>query len=385
MGISRICLAGKNRIAVDALLFMVERGFKDYLMVCPNRGDDGNSNWQPSLLRFARELGVEIVNLAQAKQVPDILFLSLEFDRIIRPGDFCSSRLFNLHFSALPAYKGMYTSALPILHGQSHTGVTLHKIDAGIDTGPILGQTIFELCREWTARDLYFAYMDHGLALFRKYFDELVAIDTPSSTPQPAIGASYYGKNAIDYANLKINLRDTADGIVRQLRAFSFREYQTPVIDDMEIGDWEILPERSFEPPGSVLERDSDGMTLATIDYRIRLRRSRVWEWFDVTAHSPIDKLDPAQIDIRDRNGWTPLIRSAWAGDYELCRRLLEAGADPNYPNCNGTTPLMYALSGRNPKKVAEVLLAFGADPHQRDLFGRSLTDYHPRFRTSQL
>ncbi len=37
----------------------------------------------------------------------------------------------------------MYTSCLPILHGKDITGVTLHEMDTGIDTGNIIAQESF--------------------------------------------------------------------------------------------------------------------------------------------------------------------------------------------------------------------------------------------------
>ena len=378
MAARKICLAGKNRIAVDALLYMIERGWKDRLMVCPNRTDNGASGWQPSLLRFARELGIEVVTLDEAQEFPDLVFLSLEFDRIVQPSAFRSDRLYNLHFSALPAYKGMYTSALPILHGATHSGVTLHEIDHGIDTGPIIAQEVFDLPESWTARDLYFAYMAHGFELFCQHVDRLMAKEPPAARPQPATGSSYHSKAEIDYANLAISLRDTAEGVVRQLRAFSFREYQTPVVSGIEIGGWKILAERSLAPPGTVVGEDENTRTIATIDYNLQLDRSRVWEWFE---DGPIAGRDPAHVDTPDKMGWTPLIRAAFAGDAPLCRRLLEAGADVNRANPNGTTPLMYALSCRDNAaglSVARLLLDFGADPDRADRFGRDLRSYHP-------
>lgn len=377
----KICIAGKNQIAVDALLYLIERGWRDRLTVCPNQTDSGTSNWQPSLIRYARAYDVEIVTLETAQKTEDLVFISLEFDRLIQPAAFRTERLYNIHFSALPAYKGMYTSALPILHGAVHSGVTLHEIDSGIDTGRIIAQTLFDLPDSWTARDLYFAYMDHGLELFRKNFDRLVSHNPPDSSSQPAKNSTYFSRSTINYADVQINLRDTADGIIRQLRAFSFREYQTPVVHGIEVGGWEIMPEASHKRPGKVLSRDSENITLATIDYRLRLVRSRVWDWFALAADSAYYDIDSAFIDVRDKNGWTPLIRAAYAGDVRLCHRLLEAGADPNRANTNGTTPLMYALSGKNPDEVAKTLLRFGARPEQQDRFGNDLMMYHPSFK----
>lgn len=377
----RVCIAGKNQIAVDALLFLIKSGWKSHLMVCPNRTDDGCSNWQPSLIRYANEFDIPIISLEQAQQIRELVFISLEFDRIVQPASFQTRRMYNVHFSALPAYKGMYTSALPILHGCLSSGVTLHKIDHGIDTGAIVAQQLFDLPESWTARDLYFAYLQHGFDLFSREFDRLVTDESPRALNQSAKESTYFSKSAIDYGHVAVNLRDTASGIVRQLRAFSFREYQTPKVEEMYIGGWRILSERSLDKPGTVLQRSQEGMVVATVDYNIQLERFIDFDWFGFKATDSVEGLDPSRINITDAMGWTPLIRAAYAGDSVLCRSLLECGADSNKTNMNGTTPLMYAYSGSNSDRcahTAKVLIEFGADPDKPDKFGRILKDYHP-------
>ena len=376
-----VCIAGKNQIAVDALLFLIKKGWKNRLIVCPNRSDDGRSYWQPSLIRFANEFDIPVVSLEQAQQIKELIFISLEFDRIVQPSAFQTSRLYNIHFSALPAYKGMYTSALPILHGCVSSGVTLHEIDHGIDTGAIISQKLFDLPGNWTARDLYFAYMQNGFELFCDEFDRLVDEKRPKAINQPAKGATYFSKSAIDYRNINVNLRDTASGILQQLRAFSFREYQTPRVENMDIGGWRILSERSKEKPGTVLERSDNSLVVANIDYNIHLQRFLGWDWFRFKSTDSVEGLDPRFIDIVDSMGWTPLIRAVYAGDAALCRCLLECGADPNKTNMNGTTPLMYAYSGEEysqRKDIANILIEFGANSDKPDRFGRKLENYHP-------
>ncbi len=46
----------------------------------------------------------------------------------------------NLHFSLLPKYRGANPAEWAILSGERRTGVTLIKMDAGLDTGPIIAQ-----------------------------------------------------------------------------------------------------------------------------------------------------------------------------------------------------------------------------------------------------
>ena len=135
-----LCIAGKNRIAVECLRYVVEHygARADIYAIC-NSGDNGMDNWQPSLRKYAASLkNVAVINLEEAQDISDVYFFSLEFDRIIKPERFNSKNLFNLHFSLLPKYRGMYTSAHPLLNGETESGCTLHIIDSGIDTGAVV-------------------------------------------------------------------------------------------------------------------------------------------------------------------------------------------------------------------------------------------------------
>ncbi|MFA5109030.1 MAG: methionyl-tRNA formyltransferase [Patescibacteria group bacterium] len=51
----------------------------------------------------------------------------------------------NIHASLLPRYRGAAVLNAPILNGDKETGVTIMKIDAGLDTGPILRQAKIQL------------------------------------------------------------------------------------------------------------------------------------------------------------------------------------------------------------------------------------------------
>ena len=125
-----ICIAGKNSIATSALLHSIELFGGEKIVACPNPSDDGVSRWQPSLRRYAQEFGIKIVSLEELYEIKDLVFLSLEYEKLIRPEKFISTQLFNIHFSNLPSYRGMFTSAWPILNGERQSGVTLHKIDS---------------------------------------------------------------------------------------------------------------------------------------------------------------------------------------------------------------------------------------------------------------
>ncbi|MFJ5771811.1 phosphoribosylglycinamide formyltransferase [Psychrobacillus sp. NPDC093180] len=56
-----------------------------------------------------------------------------------------SSRIINIHPSLLPSFPGKDAIGQAMAHGVKLTGVTVHYVDAGMDTGPILAQAAIEV------------------------------------------------------------------------------------------------------------------------------------------------------------------------------------------------------------------------------------------------
>ncbi|MGH9781252.1 MAG: methionyl-tRNA formyltransferase, partial [Candidatus Acidiferrales bacterium] len=68
----------------------------------------------------------------------------------------------NLHGSLLPQYRGAAPVQRAILNGDTRTGLTTMRIDAGLDTGPILGQLELEIAADETAPELMARMGDAG-------------------------------------------------------------------------------------------------------------------------------------------------------------------------------------------------------------------------------
>ncbi|MEA3449365.1 MAG: methionyl-tRNA formyltransferase [Patescibacteria group bacterium] len=61
----------------------------------------------------------------------------------------------NVHGSLLPKYRGAACVQWPLINGDKETGTTIMKMDAGLDTGPIIAQKSFEILKTDTAGTLY--------------------------------------------------------------------------------------------------------------------------------------------------------------------------------------------------------------------------------------
>jgi ankyrin repeat protein len=78
-----------------------------------------------------------------------------------------------------------------------------------------------------------------------------------------------------------------------------------------------------------------------------------------------------ADVNVRGRHGYTPLIHAALKNDAEIVRILVEAGADVNVRADSGETPLLLSLRRYNSVELVSLLLVHGADVNsQSERFG---------------
>lgn len=80
--------------------------------------------------------------LLETQKVHRFDAMGLTFNRLIPQSviDAFGGRIFNLHMSLLPMFPGFGATRKALVSGLPYAGVTVHFIDAGIDTGPIIAQ-----------------------------------------------------------------------------------------------------------------------------------------------------------------------------------------------------------------------------------------------------
>jgi len=119
------------------------------------------------------------------------LILSVMYDRIIG-ADLIDgpARLLNLHLGKLPEYRGMRPVNWSLKNGESVAGITLHEVDTGIDTGPIVAQTTFSIWPDVDeVRDVYGRAVRAAEHILR---DVLPIVHQLKAAPQDETRAGYY-------------------------------------------------------------------------------------------------------------------------------------------------------------------------------------------------
>ena len=94
------------------------------------------------------------IHSAIVQLAPDAVVIS-SYNRIIPPETLRLCPFINVHYAALPAYRGRASVNWAILNRESHTAITIHRIDAGLDSGNILFQRLVPIASDSTATTIY--------------------------------------------------------------------------------------------------------------------------------------------------------------------------------------------------------------------------------------
>ncbi len=175
----------------------------------------------------------------------------------------------NIHASLLPRWRGAAPIQRALLAGDTATGITIMRMEAGLDTGPMLASRILQIGPSDTAKTLHDGLAAMGAALITETLAAL-ADGTVREAPQPAAGVTYADK--ISKAEALIDWREDAIQVGRRVRAFN----PWPVAEtrwagaQLRIWDAEILThgrsafdDAAAVDPGTVLAATGDGIDVA--------------------------------------------------------------------------------------------------------------------------
>ncbi len=184
-----IALAAEEAAGLQVLRAVAESGhhFVAVLSTPPKPGTNADSVWS-----IARSYGfqtwpaklVKDPNLAdRLRSARADIFLNVYSLYIVHRDVLAAPRLgaFNLHPGPLPRYAGLNAVSWAIYRGEEIHGVTVHKMEPGIDTGPIVYQSFFPIGDAATGLSVSFKCLREGTKLMLKLLE--VASTEPNHIP----------------------------------------------------------------------------------------------------------------------------------------------------------------------------------------------------------
>lgn len=179
----------------------------------------------------------------------------------------------NVHTSLLPKYRGAAPIQWAILDGEAQTGVTIMKMDAGLDTGDILAQATTPIALDDNAQTLHDRLARLGAELLVKTIPDWIA-GRITPRPQPATGATYARKitkddGLMDWTQPARVLWNRVRGFTPWPGAFT---HQPGEGQPRLLKIWSAQVDESLSgPPGEILRADRDGLLIACGQHALRV------------------------------------------------------------------------------------------------------------------
>ena len=258
---------GTPDFAVPPLRALAEAGHEIAAVYTqPPRPAGRGQSPRPSPVQVAAEaLGLPVrhpATLRDAEAQAEVAALGAEVAVVVAYGlilpqavlDAPARGCINIHASLLPRWRGAAPIHRALLAGDDRTGVSIMRMEAGLDTGPVLLSDAVPIGPEDTAGDLHDRLSVLGADLIVRTLAEL---DSLAAVPQHDEGATYAAK--IDKAEARVDWSRPGAEVDRQIRGLSPFPGAWTMLDGRRL---KLLRSRLAEgsgTPGAVL----DGLTVA--------------------------------------------------------------------------------------------------------------------------
>ena len=178
----------------------------------------------------------------------------------------------NVHASLLPRWRGAAPIQRAIEAGDAETGVCLMRMEAGLDTGPVLMSKAIPIGPDETGGQLHDRLSEIGAQVLADGLGLLRAGLVPVAQVQPDAGATYARK--LDKAEARLDWNRPAAELARKVRAFEPWPVAEAQLDGerIRIHDAVAIDEAHAAAPGSVLRAGRDGIDIACGEGALRIR-----------------------------------------------------------------------------------------------------------------
>jgi methionyl-tRNA formyltransferase len=277
----RIVFAGTPEFAAQALAAILAAGQSVPLVLTqPDRPSGRGMALKASPVKqLALEHGLQVHQPASLKSAesrqpiidarPDVMVVAA-YGLILPQAALDIPRLgcINIHASLLPRWRGAAPIQRAVLAGDAETGVTLMRMEAGLDTGPMLLKGRLPITDADRVATLHAKLAALGARLIVEALPRLARGELPGE-PQPAEGVTYAAK--LEKSEAVLDWRQTAVVLSRAVRAFDPYPGTVARIEGQTIKVWRAEPAPGAGEPGTVLAANADGILVACGEGALRL------------------------------------------------------------------------------------------------------------------
>ena len=267
----RILFCGTPQFAVPTLKHLLAQSEFELLAVItqPDRRRDRGYQISPPPMKevaLAANLPVHQPEKIRAPEVQELLqSYSPDFIVIIAYGQIIPARLLtipkfgwiNLHASLLPKYRGAAPINWAIVNGETRTGLTTMRIDAGMDTGDILLQQELAIGATETAPELATRLSEAGPPLIAETLRGLAA---GKITPRPQGHSQATLAPLLKRDDGRIDWNRPAQEVYNRMRGFTPWPGSHTVFREHSCHLWgePVSNKKSDAPPGTLLPEDDN-------------------------------------------------------------------------------------------------------------------------------
>ena len=166
----------------------------------------------------------------------------------------------NIHASLLPRWRGAAPIQRALLAGDRETGITIMRMDEGLDTGPMLAQRAIAIADDDDAQSLHDRLATLGAGMIVAALEEIAA-GRERPAPQPREGVTYARK--LDKGELELDWRGASSEIERRVRALRPAPGARSGLRGENLKIWRARSVSRSGQPGTVLEAGAAGIVIA--------------------------------------------------------------------------------------------------------------------------
>lgn len=175
----------------------------------------------------------------------------------------------NVHASLLPAYRGAAPIQWAVINGDRESGVTIMRMNEGLDTGDMIDKVVVPLAEDETGGSLFEKLSHAGARLCVKVLEDLEA-GRAVCTPQPEESTTAYAA-MITKKMGEICWQRPAEEIEQLIRGLNPWPSAYTYLDNKSLKLWKATVEKAEEEtenavPGQVIRADKNGLCICTGD-----------------------------------------------------------------------------------------------------------------------